>query len=675
MNNQVFFTGYAVLKKLASIGFLLTGIILSCNCFAQSGAGYVSPSGHTLYYKIVPSTNYVLVTYAWNRHSDYPWDGYAKPVGDVVIPTTITMDGATYIVHGVDENAFKSCDSITSVVFSDSIQSIGRNAFQGCIGLQHLTLNVPQISCVFSGLPNLTNVVIGERVTSIPERAFYNCSSLTTVQYNADSIMNCTEAFCRCPNLTSLTFGENVRYIPDYLIGYFVTQIHTITIPRSVIYIGTRALGYNIDTINYYADSVISNQPFALSPAPNNIDDLSVVNIGNHVKRIPAYLFGHGFENLRVITGGDSIVSIGAWAFSNCTGLPTFNFSNTVKVIEENAFSGCSLLDASLGILVDSIGRKAFYGCSSLHDEFVIPESVSFIGDSAFANTNISIFHFKSHNPPYIKNIIEFSHDPYVFRHVTIKVPCGAYDAYYNYYNYDEYGYEYYPYQDHYYSSMEEELDYDYSVEILLEDLERPNCEDCGELCGHVSYEIGCDTTITLYAETNPGYRFVRWSNGCTDNPYTTPLIEQFVTTAYFEPESATQYTITVESNDDMMGTVSGGGTYHEGVEITIVALANEGYRFDHWQDNNRENPRTITVTGNKTYTAYFAEGQNDIDDISNGRIIIHSNDGRIVVEGTTDEVNIYDMTGRSVRNDNLPAGVYMVKVGNLPARKVVVMR
>lgn len=101
MNNQVFFTGYTVLKKLASIGFLLIDIILSCNCFAQSGAGYISPSGHTLYYKIVPSTNYVLVTYAWNRHSDYPWDGYAKPVGDVVIPTTITMDGATYIVHGV----------------------------------------------------------------------------------------------------------------------------------------------------------------------------------------------------------------------------------------------------------------------------------------------------------------------------------------------------------------------------------------------------------------------------------------------------------------------------------------------------------------------------------------------------------------------------------------------
>ncbi len=50
--------------------------------------------------------------------------------------------------------------------------------------------------------------------------------------------------------------------------------------------------------------------------------------------------------------------------------------------------------------------------------------------------------------------------------------------------------------------------------------------------------------------------------------------------------------------------------------------------------------------------------------------------DGRVIVEGAADEpIRIFDITGRSVRNEALPTGVYMVKVGNRPARKIVVMK
>jgi hypothetical protein len=49
--------------------------------------------------------------------------------------------------------------------------------------------------------------------------------------------------------------------------------------------------------------------------------------------------------------------------------------------------------------------------------------------------------------------------------------------------------------------------------------------------------------------------------------------------------------------------------------------------------------------------------------------------DGRIIVEGADGEtVNVYDLTGRSVLNNNLPTGVYLVKIGDRPAQKVVVL-
>lgn len=66
------------------------------------------------------------------------------------------------------------------------------------------------------------------------------------------------------------------------------------------------------------------------------------------------------------------------------------------------------------------------------------------------------------------------------------------------------------------------------------------------------------------------------------------------------------QYTITVNANDATMGTVTGGGIYDVNSTVTLTATANDGYEFVQWNDGNKENPRTITVTGDASYTATF---------------------------------------------------------------------
>lgn len=65
-------------------------------------------------------------------------------------------------------------------------------------------------------------------------------------------------------------------------------------------------------------------------------------------------------------------------------------------------------------------------------------------------------------------------------------------------------------------------------------------------------------------------------------------------------------YTIAVKSDGN--GTVSGGTKAELNSHVTISATPNEGYKFVKWSDGNTENPRTITVTGNATYTASFAK-------------------------------------------------------------------
>lgn len=74
---------------------------------------------------------------------------------------------------------------------------------------------------------------------------------------------------------------------------------------------------------------------------------------------------------------------------------------------------------------------------------------------------------------------------------------------------------------------------------------------------------------------------------------------------------------------------------------------------------------------------AITGTNSNGIDEITDGEweIEIYVRAGRIMVKGADDEtVRIYDIMGRNVSNEALPMGVYMVKVGNRPARKVVVM-
>ena len=120
-----------------------------------------------------------------------------------------------------------------------------------------------------------------------------------------------------------------------------------------------------------------------------------------------------------------------------------------------------------------------------------------------------------------------------------------------------------------------------------------------------------------------------------------------------------------------------GDGVFDYGTTITLHAIANNGYRFDHWSTGSTDNPYTLTVTNDTTIIAYFvSDGTQGIGEVGTGDIRISVFNGRVCVEGiTNEEVRVYDITGRMVQNRSLPSGVYIVKVGDLPAQKVVVMR
>ena len=177
--------------------------------------------------------------------------GYSGNKSTVAIPSHYTIDGKTYTVTSIGNQAFYDYAGLTSVEIPNSVTSIGHQVFFYCSSLTSIEIpnSVTSIgSYAFYGCTGLTSIEIPNSVTSIGSYAFSRCTGLTSVNFNAE---NCTSmgrssspVFSGCTALSTVTIGENVKNIPDY-------AFHGCTGLTSVIsYIPTE----NLFTVDYFCD-------------------------------------------------------------------------------------------------------------------------------------------------------------------------------------------------------------------------------------------------------------------------------------------------------------------------------------------------------------------------------------------------------------------------------------
>lgn len=127
-----------------------------------------------------------------------------------------------------------------------------------------------------------------------------------------------------------------------------------------------------------------------------------------------------------------------------------------------------------------------------------------------------------------------------------------------------------------------------------------------GTVTGAGTYDYG--STATLTATPNENYIFLCWSDGIASNPRNVTVTSNANYKALFHLNGTPQYTITVVANDTLLGTVTGSGTYPSGTTIDIEARPYSGAVFTSWDDGNTDNPRSVTVTQDMTFTAIFTE-------------------------------------------------------------------
>ena len=308
---------------------------------------------------------------------------------------------------------------LTEVVIEDGVTEIGKDVFQGCVGLTKVTIpdSVKKIGTwsfyLCGGLKNVdipANMEIGdssfrrsglEQVTvsggSIGNYAFHRIDNLKKISINCETIGE--EAFSGCDYLTDITLGENVKTLGDKAF-YTCDALERVEIPSTVTDIGEKTFYscpalkeaiiragtvkagtfYNCRALTtlIISDNATLDASFTVGNTYAK-ETLETVKIERGEIGISAF---NSCPNLTTVELGTGVTSVGDNAFSKCTALKSINIGDGVTSIGKNAFNGCTALtNANIGS--GAIGESAFNGCTILAN-VTLGNGVTSIGRNAF---------------------------------------------------------------------------------------------------------------------------------------------------------------------------------------------------------------------------------------------------------------------------------------------------
>ena len=603
---------------------------------------------------------------------------------------TVTLGNS---VTSIRFRSFYGCTGLTTVKIGNSVTTIGYKAFDGCTDLTTVIWNARNAqdfqydSCPFSDCENLTEFVFGEEVEHIPAYLCYNltllntivipnsvtsigkgafayCIGLTTVTIPNSVTSIGSSAFAGCTGLTTVTIGNSVTSIGGRAFEN-CTGLITVTIPNSVTSIenyafpGCTSLKKVIWNARNAQDCQYGRCPFSycknltefvfgeeVEHIPgylcNELTSLNTIVIPNSVTSIGSSAFA-GCKGLTEVTIGNSVKSIGSWAFSSCTSLTAITIPNSVTSIESGTFFSCTgLTEVTIPNSVTSIGSRAFFSCTGLK-KVTIGNSVKSIGNEAFP-------HCTSLTAITIPNSVTSIESGTFSSCTSLKtVTIG--------------------------NSVKSIGSNAFSSCTSLTAITIPNSVtsigdetfyNCRSL-EHVTSKAMMppqiwvttfdDYAMTLYvpAGCKSKYAEAEYWNNFTD----------------IRETGVVMYTVTANATDETMGYVTGGGEYPQGSTATLVAIPFGQNYFVRWNDGNTDNPRTITVTGDMTFTAEFAPAGSAVETLGNGERGIYATGRTLHVENGGEYYRVYTAAGRLVYTGNdssvtLSApGMYIVRTGD----------
>jgi hypothetical protein len=518
-----------------------------------------------------------------------------------LVITVVIQDGVTRI----GDNAFRMCNNLTSVTIPNSVTSLGTALFHSCTSLTNATIPSSvttlgtAVAGLFQGCTSLQYVTFLGNINMIPGMAFYNCSQLRYVNIPNSVTEIGSSAFWGCTGLTSITIPSSVASIANSAFEG-CTNLRQVTIQQGA---GTSA----------------------------------AMGIGNQAFR--------NCSTLMSIVIPGSVARIGMNAFNNCVGLTSLTIEEGVGTIEDDAFNGCSgLTSVAFPSTVHTFGQRVLAGCTKLtsitslvsqppttsnfFQNITLANVTAYVRGSAWAAYNAAtgwsamaarlVRYFDVTTDVNDSAYGEVTRGGIFYQNTDVTVTATA-KAGHVFINWTKADVEVSTKNVYTFNIGTADADLVanfapfFSVELIADE---------GSTLGSGVYAK--NTSLTIRAFPNEGYRFVNWvkivdvTNAfdevigteevevSTANPYTFTVTEEVELIAKFEALEA-YHTVSLSATN---GSVVGAGDYEEDTDATVGAIANTGYEFVNWTKAgapvSTNNPYTFSVTEPVTLVANF---------------------------------------------------------------------
>ena len=300
--------------------------------------------------------------------------------GCTSLADTLWLEGTSMVAA----EAFSNCDGLACVVADKALERVGYRAFINCFALDSLLLpeGLAQVGEeAFAGVPwydrrpvedgvryvggvayeLMPDALSGGTVTfregtlGVADK-FFAGSALTHVSLPSSLLHIGGHAFESCFDLTSVDLPDGLESIGEWCF-FNCPRLSEISLPASLAEIGTYAFNgcTGLSCVAY--DAPRAGEEYLFS----GCSGLTEVTLGQSVRVLPAGIF-RGCAALQTVKGGEKLEEIGADAFYE-TGLSSFAFPSTLRLLGSTAFARTGLTEVVLPESLDSIGGHVFSDC------------------------------------------------------------------------------------------------------------------------------------------------------------------------------------------------------------------------------------------------------------------------------------------------------------------------